>query len=84
MDDSTNADARYAMIQQSIDVLFNIHESCIYGGYNEVAIHIEYLNVTLLERRTTQPIRGVYKRFRLPLAVTRPTVDRTAFDRNGQ
>lgn len=83
MDASTNAGARYTMIQQSINVLFNIHERCIHGGYDEVGIHVECVDVTLLGRRTTQPIRGRYKRFRLPLAVTRPTVDRTALTKTG-
>lgn len=71
------------MIQQSINIFFHVHESCIYGGYDEVAILVEYLDVTLLGRRTTEPIRGHYKRFRLPLAVTRPTVDRTALTETG-
>lgn len=59
--------------QQRVNICFPVHERCIHGGYNEVATHAEHLDVTLLERRLTEPIRAHFKRLRLPLAVTRPT-----------
>lgn len=58
--------------QQRVNVSFPIHKRCTHGGYNEVATHAEYLDVTLLGRRLTEPIRAHFKRLRLPLAVLDP------------
>lgn len=54
-----------------------------FGGYVEVAIHAEHLDATLLGPRVVEPIRGRFKRLRLPLAVKSTRWGSKSLNRNG-